>query len=84
MPQVTWTARKTLSCRLAGTCDSKCQEAFALAVGSEYIGNDMPGSPITAATPAECEESCYLRPACLAFTFIGVNGALRSSVHICL
>ena len=37
----------------------------------------MPGSPITAATPAECEESCYLRPACLAFTFTGVNGALR-------
>jgi hypothetical protein len=37
----------------------------------------MPGSPIAAATPAECEESCYLRPACLAFTFTGVNGALR-------
>ena len=75
-------AQNALFCWLTGTCDSKCQEAFATTVGSEYIGNDVPGSPITAATPAECKESCYLRPACLAYTFTGVNGALRSSAHI--
>ena len=61
----------------AGLCDSTCQAAFALAVGSEYNGTGMPSSPITAATLAECEESCHLRSACLAFTFTGVNGALR-------
>ena len=59
----------------AGECDAFCQQAFAVYSGSDWYGNDFPGSPFPTATAGECQESCFIRPDCQAFTFVGVNGA---------
>lgn len=62
-------------------CGAPCQAAFTVYPGYDFNGNSLPGSPFPASTALDCQEDCYLRPDCLAFTFAGVYGtALQSAL----